>query len=324
MAEDIYSKLDNQPKRYNRRQFINDIKLLKKRQQELARNEDNYNNYFQKEKKTKRKLVNIVKLPASNNVKKNKRRFHRQKENFSEEYLEKKRIQNKDRIAKIQNNLENVNRYKNNTPSNLNIVPQNNIKIKIKTPKKVRRTSPKKNFILNNNYHVGNIKNNQISNNIKNLPKSNKDNIRFKKIKTRKKIKKRIVSPMYFKRYNIKDENKEIIQKNQMNSNVSSKTQLKTIPVNETKSQNKKLNQKRMLLKRQKFKSRKIKIKKNTNVINTEDIRNKLNNLPYKTLVNILYKEKLVKENTRAPKKLLIDLLLAMKIDCINIYRNYM
>ena len=43
MTEDIYSKLEKQPRRYHRRQFIDDIKLLRKRQQELARKE-NYNN----------------------------------------------------------------------------------------------------------------------------------------------------------------------------------------------------------------------------------------------------------------------------------------
>ena len=40
MTEDIYSKLEKKPRKYHRRQFIDDIKLLRKRQQELARKED--------------------------------------------------------------------------------------------------------------------------------------------------------------------------------------------------------------------------------------------------------------------------------------------
>ena len=49
MTNDIYSKLDKQPRRYHRRQFIDDIKLLRKRQKELAKKDDYNNsiNYFQ-------------------------------------------------------------------------------------------------------------------------------------------------------------------------------------------------------------------------------------------------------------------------------------
>jgi len=112
MTEDIYSKLDYEPKKYNRRQFINDIKILKQRQQELARGEDNYNNYFKKEPRKKRKMVNIVKLPASNNVKRNKRRFKHKKEKLSEDYLEKIRFKNNNRIKNLQNkDKKYINRY---------------------------------------------------------------------------------------------------------------------------------------------------------------------------------------------------------------------
>ena len=40
------------------------------------------------------------------------------------------------------------------------------------------------------------------------------------------------------------------------------------------------------------------------------------------SLVNILVKENLVKRNTRAPKKLLIDLLLTTKIHYINVIKE--
>ena len=302
MTEDIYSQL--QPTKYCRRQFINDIKLLRQRQKELSNQENIYNNYFEKKPRKKRNMINIVKLPDTNN----KRGIYQKNKNITQEYLEKKRLQNKSRIENIQNKSLDNNRYRKKAPSKLDIKPKNDISIndisiKIKTPKKVKNSSPRKKKIVIN--------------------KTKNNHSKFKKIKTRKRLKNRIVSPMYFKRYNITNNN--IIPNNVKNDKIipNNKPNNPKPSNNETRSQNKHLNKKKRLLNRNKFKSKKIYIKKPSNSIDINNIKNKLDKLPYSILVNILHKENLVKKNTRAPKKLLIELLLATKIDCISITRDY-
>ena len=295
MNDDIYSKLQNQPNKYLRRQFMNDIKLLRQRQKELAcENENKSDNYFKK--KPSKRSINIIKLPNSKN---NKKRIIHKNENVSNKYLEKQRIQNKNRIL----NIQHKNNYKKNQPPNLNINPNinNDIRIKIKTPNKIRSYSPRNKKL--------NINVNEL------FTKVQKKIIPKNRIKIKTKRKKRLVSPMHFKRYHNFDNQQNKI-KPMENKPIKKQTSFNetNIPIKHSNHKNK--------IKPKRFKSRKIKVN-NYCSIDVEDIKTKLNKLPYTTIVNILYKEKLVKKNTRAPKNLLIDLLLTTKINCINVSRNY-
>ena len=304
MTEDIYSKLEKQPRGYRRRQFIDDIKLLRKRQQELAREEDyNLSNYFQRNKRKKRQLVNIIKLPSSKihneNLKRSKRKIYQRSENVSNEYFEKQRLQNKNRIANISNNINN---YKQNAPSRLTIpntppIDTRQIKIKIKTPNKVRRCSPRnKHFEFNKE----SINSKQFQHNQNNFAK-----LKINRIKTKKINKKRLVSPMYFKRYNSNH--------NEIRNN-------KVVKIKKPKTRS---NQKKRMYKKKKFKTRKINVSdEKTYDIDTSLIKAKLEGMHRYNLINILVNENLVKRTTRAPKKLLIDLLLTTKMNYINVLKE--
>ena len=82
-------------------------------------------------------------------------------------------------------------------------------------------------------------------------------------------------------------------------------------------------NQKKRMLKKKKFKTRKINVgDEKTYDIDTNIIKAKLERMHRSCLINILVKENLVKRNTRAPKKLLIDLLLTTKIHYINVLKE--
>ena len=305
MADDIYSKLEKQPRRYRRGQFIDDIKLLRKRQQELARKEDynNSSNYFQKNKRKKRQLVNIIKLPSSktnnDNLKRSKRNIYQRSENISNEYFEKQRLQNKNRIAQISTN---INKYKQYTPQKLTMpntsqldTQQTNaqqIKIKIKTPNKVRKCSPRNKHFK---FDIKSIHSKQYQHNQNNLAK----------LKTKKINKKRLVSPMYFKRYNGSH--------NEIKNN-------KDVKIRKPKTRS---NQQKQMYKKKKFKTRKINVGDDKIYdIDTNIIKEKLERMHRYSLINILVNENLVKRTTRAPKKLLIDLLLTTKMNYINVLKE--
>ena len=299
MTEDIYSKLNKQSQRYCRRQFIDDIKLLRKRQKELAQkdNSSNPKNYFEKKRK-KRKLINIIKLPSSNtnseNLKHTKRKILQRNETMSNEYFEKQRLQNKNKLAKISNN------YKYNAPSKLTIpktsqIDTQQIKIKIKTPNKVKRCSPRNKYFKFNNKYI----NTQFPQSQNNFVKP-----KINRIKTQKINKRRLVSPMYFKRYN------------------NYHNEIKDNQIVKNKILKARSNQKKRIPKKTKFKTRKINLNNETYDIDTNIIREKLKQMSRSSVVNILVKENLVERTTRAPKKLLIDLLLTTKIHYINVLKE--
>lgn len=350
-----------QNQRMTKRQLLDDIEFLKQRQKELM-NTQQHTNYYKKRrnkrniiKRSKKKgetlhkgepIVNVIKLkessssrrylpvqksPYNNNslspsqllqtqISKNNPHPFVNKENDSDplgvrEYLEKQSKVNQYKKLHQQQKVNNA----------------NTIRIRIKTPTQVRKKSPriKKPIFLDKPLNKTAIK--------------NKHRLKTKKIIHKKR---RLVSPMFLKKYHHHYQKPfvHIPSSDQHHHKHSDQNHDHTNKNYERKEEKYKVCQNNIIRntthtfptkkrKKQHVKTKKRLQFKNIQLVDTNDIdsnylidyislKKLLHTLEKHSLIHLLVKENIVEWNTKAPKDILIDLFLTTQLNKMNVKRS--